>query len=69
MALRNKTHPSTPNGKRDRNLMQRSMPTMSERQLDAYLSAREAIRRIQRTSPLVFPALAARSSGSRSSRD
>ena len=69
MALRNKTHPSAANGKRDRNSMQRSLPSMSARQLDAYFSAREAIRRIQRTTPLVFPALAARSGGSRAIRN
>ena len=61
MASREKTHPSTAKGERDRNSTQRCMPAMSERQLDAYLSAKEAIRRIQRTSSLVFPAFAARS--------
>lgn len=56
MASQNKTHRSVATGKRDRNSMQRLM--MSERQLDAYLSAKEVIRRIQRTSSLIFPAFA-----------
>ena len=61
MASRNKSYSSTAREGRDRNSMRRSMPVMSERQLDAYFSAKETIRRIQRTSSLLFPALADRS--------
>lgn len=69
MASQNKTYPSAAKGGPDRNSMQRCMPAMSERELDAYLSAKEAIRRIQRTSSLVLPAFAARSGSLRASSE
>ena len=67
MASQNKTQQSAATGKRDRNSMHRFM--MSERQLDAYLSARDVIRRIQRTSSLVFPAYGARSGSLQARQD
>lgn len=69
MASRNKTHPCAANEERDRKPMQRCMNTLIDRQLDAYLSAREAIRRIKRTSTLFSPAYAGRSGSLRTSSD
>ncbi len=68
MAFRNKAHPA-PSEKQDQKSISYYRPKISERQLDAYLSARETIRRIQRTSSLVLPALAALSGVSGSNRD
>jgi hypothetical protein len=42
--------------------------SMTERQLDAYFAARDTIRRIQRTSSLVFPAFSARQGDLRPNR-
>jgi len=38
----------------------RGLPWMSKKETDAYLISRDALRRIQRTSPLVLPTLEAR---------
>ena len=67
--MASQTRPTTAKGGRRRNSMQYGVPPMTERQLDAYIAAREAIRRIQRTSSLVFPVCAARCGSFRASRD
>ena len=67
--MASQTRPNTAKGGRRRNSMRYGAPPMTGRQLDAYLVAREAIRRIQRTSSLVFPACAARTGSLRASRD
>ena len=66
--MASQTRPTAAKQGQSRNSMHHGVPSMTERQLDAYLAAKEAVRRIQRTSSLVFPACAARSSGLRESR-
>ncbi len=67
--MASQSRPTIAKGGRRQNSMQYGVPPMTERQLDAYLVAREAIRRIQRTSNLVFPACATRFGGLRASGD
>ena len=59
--MASQTRPNTAKAGRRRNSMQYGAPPITDRQLDAYLAAKEVVRRIQRTSSLVFPACAARS--------
>ena len=69
LIMASQTRPIPAQKRQRRSSMQYSVPTMTERQLDAYLAARDTIRLIQRTSSLVFPAGTARSNSSRASRD
>ena len=51
MKLHRHAHASV-GGNDRRNSITGAMPSMSERQMQAYLMARDAIRRVQRTSPI-----------------
>jgi hypothetical protein len=56
MASRSVTPPSGNGGHNRRSMPRRGgLPFMSEKQTQAYLIARDALRRIQRTSSLVLP--------------
>lgn len=67
--MASQTRPTVAKSGQRRNSMQYGVPTMTERQLDVYLVAKEAIRRIQRTSSLIFPVRAARSDSLCGGRD
>jgi hypothetical protein len=61
-------HSPTPSSGSRRSARPGGMPTMSQRQTEAYLLARDAVRRIQRTSSLVAAASQRLADGARGNR-
>ena len=69
LIMASQTRPIPAQKRQRRSSMQYSVPNMTERQLDAYLAARDTIRLIQRTSSLVLSAGTARSNSPRALSD